>query len=63
MRAVAVKNNLGMSPSKTFVAFPTFDDAHFLGVAADSAVRGGHSVMTDNSVFVLWSILNSVLQK
>jgi hypothetical protein len=38
MRAVAAKNNPGMSPSKAFVAFPEFDDAHFLGVAADSAV-------------------------
>jgi L-rhamnose isomerase len=27
-----------MSPCKAFVAFPEFDDAHFLGVAADSAV-------------------------
>jgi hypothetical protein len=38
MQAVAVKNNPGMSPSKTFAAFPAFDVAHFLGVAADSAV-------------------------
>jgi hypothetical protein len=38
MRAVAAKNNPGMSPSKPFIAFLAFDDAHFLGVAADSAV-------------------------
>jgi hypothetical protein len=38
MREVAAKNNPGMSPCKAFVAFPEFDDAHFLGVVADTAV-------------------------
>jgi hypothetical protein len=38
MRAVAAENNPGMSPCKAFVAFSEFDDAHFLGVATDSAV-------------------------
>jgi hypothetical protein len=38
MWAVAAKNNPGMSPCKAFFAFSEFDDAHFLGVAADSAV-------------------------
>jgi hypothetical protein len=32
-------------------------------LARVAGLKGGHSVMTDNSVVVLWSILNLVLQK
>jgi hypothetical protein len=38
MHAVALKNALGMSPSKDFVTFSLLSDAHFLGVAFDSSL-------------------------
>jgi hypothetical protein len=38
IRATALKNAPGMTPSEAFVSFPAFSDAHFLGVASDSSL-------------------------
>jgi hypothetical protein len=38
IRATAVKNASGMTPSEAFVSFPAFSDAHFLEVVSDSSL-------------------------
>jgi hypothetical protein len=38
IRATALKNAPGMTPSEAFVSFPAFSDEHFLGVASDSSL-------------------------
>jgi hypothetical protein len=38
IRATAMKNASGMTPSEAFVSFPAFSDAHFLEVASDSSL-------------------------
>jgi hypothetical protein len=38
IRATAMKNAPGMTPSEAFVSFPAFSYAHLLGVASDSSL-------------------------
>jgi hypothetical protein len=38
IRATAMKNASGMTPSEAFISFPAFSDAHFLEVASDSSL-------------------------
>jgi hypothetical protein len=38
IRATALKNAPGMTPSEAFVSFLAFSDAHFLGVGSDSSL-------------------------
>jgi hypothetical protein len=53
MHAVAMKNAIGMSPSKEFVTFPALSNDHFLGVAADSSLVFDSSFGSPKQILLL----------
>jgi hypothetical protein len=57
IRATAMKNASGMTPSEAFVSFPAFSDAHFLEVASDS------SLVFDSAFGSPWQVLSLVRAK